>query len=323
MDIVLRNIESALFNSKMAKYSNTVYQIKNSNVEEKEMLKSLLKQGNCNENHTVVEIDYSPISENFSKRKGDFAGVEEFTFGENQPRIRIRNSPLYIYGKYVKMSREMCQTPLFINGVEKTCKNVSDFSGNFQKFFGASSVKFMGCGREDIDVRCLKGRPFVLEIVNPTRNLNPDQISVKLYKEIDIVDCYVVKRECKDFINCTSPQKFYNLLIFSENKLNFEKIYNIEQKTPLRVLHRRANMVRNKQIEVLRVSMLEKDGYYYDIDIKASSGAYIKEWVTGDFNRTIPNLGADLLELDVICVDLEIPKEYIINKVKLERLKDN
>lgn len=318
MDTVLGNIESALFNSKMEKYTNVVYQIKNNDAAEKETLKSLLKQGNCNESHTVVEIDYSLCPESHSKRRRGFTGIEEFIFGENQPKIRIRNSPIYIYGKYVKMSREMCQTPLFINGVEKTCKNVSDFGGDFQKFFGASSVKFMGCGREDIDVRCLKGRPFILELANPTRNLNPVKVPVALYEEIAIVDCCSVKRECKDFVNCAEPQKYYNLLVFSEHKINFEKIYKIEQKTPLRVLHRRANMTRNKQIEVLRVDVLEKDGYYYDIDIRASSGAYIKEWVTGDFNRTVPNLNADLLELDVICVDLEIPKEYIINEIRLE-----
>lgn len=366
MESVLEKIKFELSNIKTEIYSNIVYQIKNNNEEDKLKLKSLLKQGNCEEYHTIVEIDFT--SKNASTKIDNNKNDNNKT--DNQiaynPIISIKNSPIFICGKYIKMSREMCQTPLFIKNAAKTTKNVSDFSKNFQEFFGGSSVKFMGCGREDIDVRCLEGRPFILEISTPTRNItkintndiNLEEISastinnnndnydenininntninnninkininlekdnlkipIKLYKEIKIINPCVVRKECKDFINKEDPIKFYNLLIYSNKKINFEKNYTLEQKTPLRVLHRRANMIRKKSIEILKVEEIEKEGYYYDIDIKASSGAYIKEWVTGDFGRTVPNLDSDLLELDVIRIDLEIPKEYIYRAIDL------
>lgn len=318
----LHNIETVISKLKMERRHNVVYQIRNENAEEKEKLKALINQGNIKEYHTVVEIDYSKEIKNGKgrKKKPVTVGIEEYIFDGNSPKIRIFNSPIYVYGKYVKLSREMCQTPLLINGVHKTQRNVSDFIESFRIFYGAASTKFMGCGREDIDVRCLQGRPFIIEVVNPTRNLESSRIPVQLYDDVDILECSVVRKECKDLINSSDPSKFYNLLIFSDQKINFEKIYHLDQKTPLRVLHRRANMVRTKDIEVLSVESYEKDGYYYEVDIKASSGSYIKEWVGGDFGRTVPSLDADLLELDVVRVELEIPKDLIIQELDVERV---
>lgn len=323
MEDILKNIALALDTVRMETYPNVVYQVRCDSIEQKEALKALLKQGNCNEYHTVVEIDFvgdssAPKRGNKHKRR---CGAEEFVFGCAHPRITVRNSPIYVFGRYIKMSREMCQTPLTIKGVQKTARNVSDFASGFETFFGAASVKFMGCGREDIDVRCLEGRPFVLEIDSPTRNLTAEAITLGMYSEVDVLDCAIVRRECRDYVNCETPTKRYNLLLYSEEEIRFERKYEVEQKTPLRVLHRRANMTRSKVIEVERVEAVEKEGFYYVVDIRAESGAYIKEWVTGDFGRTVPTLGGDLLELDVIGVDLAIPAEFVLRGLTVTKTR--
>lgn len=375
-------IKDAIQNSPIQKYSNVVYQIRNENITEKEELKSLLVQGDSSKYHTVVEIDFSntpPVrSRRRSKNRHDTEGIylkilQIDSHGDNYNShsdnynsyidrcvsLRIYNSPIYIYGRYIKMSRNMCQSPLSISGKFKTERNVSDFSDSFGRFFGGVA-KFMGCGREDIDVRCLEGRPFIVEISHPTSNLESSQLDVQLYEDVDILDCCVVTRECKDLVNCSEPDKFYNLLVFSLQRIKFpsindnkyttdhkvvntvadddnlntsaddtkytvtnDKLVNtiirLSQKTPLRVLHRRPNLTREKTIQILDSTEYFYDGYYYNVNIKASSGAYIKEWVNGDFNRTIPNLNSDLLELDVVKVELEIPKEYVIRQLILNK----
>lgn len=318
MDKVVKAIESSLELSKMEITDNLVYQIKCEDPILKEELKRLLVQGNSSISHTTVEIDFTNPPEP-KKKKWEITGIETFKYPVENVIIKLCNSPIYIYGEYIKLSREMTQTPLRIKGKYKSEHSVSDFGKDFNNFFGGNDFKFMGCGREDIDVRCLEGRPFILEISNPTINLNANFMSINFLEGIDIKNCHIATKECKDYVNREDPSKLYNLLIFSEERINFEKKYELDQKTPLRVLHRRANMIREKTIEILRTEGVESDGFYYDVDIKASSGAYIKEWVNGDFNRTIPNLNSDILELDVITVALNVEKSLFIRSFELIR----
>lgn len=327
MDKIKLQVEEALKNSKIEKYTNIRYEIKNSNEAEKSELKLLLSQGSISENYTIVEIDFEKITkkssrkERLNKKMGIVRNEEIFNSGEEYPIIKIYNTPIYIYGEYIKLSRNMTQSPLKIGSNLKTERSVSDFTDDFKRIFQAGSVKFMALGREDLDVRCIQGRPFILEISNPTKNLFITDIEINLYNEIDLVNLCFVKKEAKKVINCESPTKLYNLLIFSGSKINFEDKYILNQKTPLRVLHRRANMIRNKSIDVLKLEEYkDSDGYYYDVDIRTSSGAYVKEWVNGDFGRTIPNLNADLLELDVLKVEQQLDDDFIIKRMNFIRL---
>lgn len=324
MEKIVDEIKLALQYSKIEKYRNVVYQVKNNNLSEKEALKSLLTQGDCSEYSTIVEADFVKKkckASRRSKRNREIFGespVECFNFREDGPNIEIFNSPIFLYGEYVKMSRSMCQSPLKIGGELKTSRCVSDFCLEFQKFFKSGPVKFMASGKEDADVRCLEGRPFVVEVACPTRNLSASIIDLSLYEDIDIKNLSLVSRGCKDVVNCGAPSKTYNVLVFSEQQIAFQGTYAVDQRTPLRVLHRRANILRRRRIDVLRVEELADDsGYYYDVDIRASSGTYIKEWVNGDFGRTVPNLNADILELDVMKVEIDIDPALVLRRVEV------
>ncbi|RLI81649.1 tRNA pseudouridine(54/55) synthase Pus10, partial [Archaeoglobales archaeon] len=62
----------------------------------------------------------------------------------------------------------------------------------------------------------------------------------------------------------------------------------IHQRTPLRVQHRRADLVRKKRTYGIRVLFHKKDVAV--VEIEADSGLYIKELVSGDEGRTKPSL---------------------------------
>lgn len=96
----------------------------------------------------------------------------------------------------------------------------------------------------------------------------------------------------------TEKIKNYRAVVYSKQGLSkatleaeFAKIKNlsVKQNTPIRVMHRRPLMVRDKEIFAIELTNFMNE-HYFVVDIKASAGCYIKEFVHGDFNRTKPNL---------------------------------
>lgn len=79
-------------------------------------------------------------------------------------------------------------------------------------------------------------------------------------------------------------------------------------------MHRRPLMVRDKEIFAIELTNFMNE-HYFVVDIKASAGCYIKEFVHGDFNRTKPNLSGifgqelQILQLDVMGVEQVWPPE--------------
>ena len=83
----------------------------------------------------------------------------------------------------------------------------------------------------------------------------------------------------------------------------------IHQQTPLRVLHRRADIVREKYIYEAHIKRLAPNRA--EMKIRCQGGLYIKELVSSDEGRTVPsvasiiNAEAKPLELDVLKVIME------------------
>ena len=88
----------------------------------------------------------------------------------------------------------------------------------------------------------------------------------------------------------------------------------IKQRTPFRVLHRRANSIRERNI--LNAKATKIDDHHFRLELSTQAGTYVKEFVYGDFGRTIPSVSsllgckATLLKLD--CEGIEIPAEQSI-----------
>lgn len=158
------------------------------------------------------------------------------------------------------------------------------------------------------------GWPFSLIIKNPKQRLFNDnqlkqiQDEINQSKDIQIINftqTNEIKNENKEAeIN---KRKIYrgqlNITLTKEDKeiLNNLKEFEISQRTPIRVSHRRAIKERLKNI--FNVKVIENDVF-----IETSAGTYVKEFVHGDLGRTTPsmkdilNKETELIELDVIWI---------------------
>jgi tRNA pseudouridine synthase 10 len=180
----------------------------------------------------------------------------------------------------------------------------------------SSKSKFSGCGREDIDARCLDWRPFVLELKKPLkRSINLKEIEKLINKSsavkvrgLKLVDRFVVKKIKTDRLDKT----YLAEVVFEKNidKQSLRKVgslagQTITQKTPIRVLHRRADKVRKRLVKSISYRLLSPRKLR--LKIRAESGLYIKELITGDEGRTKPNV-QELLNNKVKKINLDVIK---------------
>lgn len=134
-------------------------------------------------------------------------------------------------------------------------------------------------------------------------------------------DLQIVTREAMSRMKEGEEEKTksYTALVWTQKPIQREDIsfiddikdLTLDQKTPLRVLHRRALAVRQRAIHNMSTRFL--DSHHFYLRLKTQAGTYIKEFVHGDFGRTNPNLcqllktDTDILELDVESVDVDWP----------------
>ncbi|KAM9454247.1 tRNA pseudouridine synthase Pus10 [Clarias gariepinus] len=240
------------------------------------------------------------------------------------------HTSVFIAGRYNKFSRELPQTPWVIDGERRMEGSVEELIANpLLSAFKADGFNFCSSGREDVDVRTLgNGRPFAIELLNPHRarfnkaeirqlqetiNTSSDKIRVR--------DLQIVTREATSRMKEGEEEKTksYSALIWTQKPItpgdldfftNIKEL-KIDQKTPLRVLHRRPLAIRQRVIHSMSATYL--DTQHFTLQLRTQAGTYIKEFVHGDFGRTKPNLGAlmetevDILELDVESVDVDWP----------------
>lgn len=164
------------------------------------------------------------------------------------------------------------------------------------------------------------GRPFVLEMYNPKRRFDVskehlDGITARVNEHdyVNVSDLGFTDKTCFEQLThaADSKVKAYCALIKASNtdreltdKINATEDLVIKQMTPLRVLHRRTLMIRDKVIHLTKIHWLNDS--YGICFVLTSAGTYVKEFVHGDLNRTRPNVGsllsgdADILQLDVL-----------------------
>ena len=105
--------------------------------------------------------------------------------------------------------------------------------------------------------------------------------------------------------------EFENPFSDEDLKLLEEKLTEttIKQQTPIRVMHRRADLVRERYIYKLKVKKVSLKRALFEI--RCQGGLYVKELVSGDEGRTIPNVSdllnnrAKTLKLDVLKVIMD------------------
>ncbi|XP_030636619.1 tRNA pseudouridine synthase Pus10 [Chanos chanos] len=244
--------------------------------------------------------------------------------------ITCLHGSVFVAGRYNKFSRELPQTPWVIDGERRMEGSVEELiAAPLLSSFRAEGFNFSSSGREDVDVRTLgNGRPFAMELLNPHRSQFTKAEIRQLQEAINqssdkirVRDLQIVTREAMSRMKEGEEEKTksYSALIWTQRsieKKDLEFIENIkeltiDQKTPLRVLHRRPLAVRQRVIHSMSASLL--DCHHFTLRLRTQAGTYIKEFVHGDFGRTKPNLcdlmqtETDILELDVESVDVDWP----------------
>jgi len=245
-------------------------------------------------------------------------------------KIICNHAPLFLAGRYNKYSRTLSQTPWIVDTGRITESSVQELiCASIADYIKADEIRFSSSGREDVDVRTLgKGRPFVLQFINPKRSCFTKEHLKKMENEVNSSTEEVAIRDfqlgMKDALDRLKEgeeekQKTYSALCYTArplsqtdvDKLNQMKDVVLKQKTPIRVLHRRPLAYRERIVHSMSVDL--KDPYNFMMKIVTQAGTYIKEFVHGDFGRTKPNLceilgtDTDILELDVEAIDQDWP----------------
>ncbi|KAL3505454.1 hypothetical protein ACH5RR_035295 [Cinchona calisaya] len=238
--------------------------------------------------------------------------------------------PIYIGGRYLKYSRNVSQTRWIIEDERMGEASVEEIiGGSILPLCQGNSYKFHAAGREDIDVRMLgTGRPFLVEIQNARQVLSEElikEMEIKInslenklvgVKNLKILDSkgWALMREGEG-----EKQKQYAALVWISRPFNDDdlqtlsslKEMQIMQKTPIRVLHRRSPLERERIIHWMKVEMITGSCQYFLLHLCTQAGTYIKEFVHGDLGRTQPSIGSilgcrtEILQLDVTDVKMD------------------
>jgi len=238
-------------------------------------------------------------------------------FEKNDVEIQINS--LYVFGFYKKLKRGIPQCKWGTPGKYKTSVQEIIAKPIVRTTKGINN-KFSGSGREDIDARCLDWRPFVIEILKPKkRNIALKKIQKQINKSkkikvkgLKFCEKYIVKK-----IKTETGDKVYKILVKFDKpvkKKDLRKLKNlvgiVSQRTPVRVVHRRADKIRKRSVKSIKYKQINKKTI--ELKVGASSGLYIKELVTGDNGRTKPSVSETLnvkaIPKDLDVIKIEVPK---------------
>jgi tRNA pseudouridine synthase 10 len=249
-------------------------------------------------------------------------------------RVDVDVRPVFLYGRYRKLSREIPQTRWpcrACRGRAEGCEScdgsglqyidsVQDLIGEpVKQALDADDTSFHGMGREDIDVRCLgSGRPFVLEIKRPRKRRYPLSDIVKKVNQNGLTKVEVDTLEwCnKSKINKVKQsrsEKSYTIR-FKVGEMGKEEDIigaiqslsgqTIEQETPKRVSHRRAAKIRKRKLVSIDNVQIEEEEV--QVTLRCEAGTYVKELVHSDDGRTNPSVQSAIgSNCEVIWLDVE------------------
>ena len=255
-----------------------------------------------------------------------------------QERIRLQVNPLFVGGRYRKLVRTIPQSKWFCSschgrGCEKCGGTGKMYPESVEELSSkplldaadGESTSFHASGREDIDARMLgTGRPFVIEVSKPKKRfIDLKEIEAKINSEaVGKVQVsrllFTTKNVVRHLKKGEGAQKEYRLLAEFEKDISDQDMRMLEEKltgvtikqqTPLRVMHRRADLIRERYIYKVKVKKVSLKRAL--MEIRCQGGLYVKELVSGDEGRTIPNVSdllgnkAKTLKLDVLKVIMD------------------
>ncbi len=282
-------------------------------------------------NREIGKIFYELTGKAHSRDNPDIL----FVVDVDSERIEIKIRSVYILGRYRKLIRDIPQTKWPCSNCEGVgCKECSYTGKRYatsveelispilvQAFDGRGS-KFHGAGREDVDARMLgTGRPFVVEVLSP-RKRTADlrdlerQINEAASGKVEVLNLELVDKATMQSLkeNSAKAVKVYRAKIKCESPITKEMLEKlaesfsdqklIKQRTPNRVMHRRADLLRHKVVYSVRIDEVISETEFI-ATIEGQGGLYIKELISGDEGRTEPSFSS-MLGIKCQCVELDV-----------------
>ena len=247
----------------------------------------------------------------------------------------VEANSVFVRGRYNKFRRDIPQTHWpcrrctgrgcwECNGTGVTyAESVEDAVGDAAKpLFGAGGYAFHGAGREDIDALMLgTGRPFILELKHPRRRTaDLAELAARINAAtatsgVAVRDLRMAAPDEVAAIKEGEYEKEYLAHCVAQAALPRDAVVAItqqitgktlDQRTPERVSHRRADLVRKRTVHAMTVEQAEGDPVQrFSLRVRADSGTYIKELVSGDDGRTVPSF-AQLAGVPVMVEFLDV-----------------
>ncbi|MEM7819631.1 MAG: tRNA pseudouridine(54/55) synthase Pus10 [Candidatus Aenigmatarchaeota archaeon] len=258
-------------------------------------------------NREVGKLIEKKIKARFNPKNPDV----NFIIDIEKNSINIEINPIFIYGEYQKLIRGIPQTKWPSKKYKTSVEEI--IAKPFMLATHGKEHKFHGLGREDIDARCLAWRPFVLEIIEPKiRNINLKEISKKISNKIKVKKLRISNISEVRKIKEARVDKTYHAIVECDKKItknDLEKlkslITQIRQKTPTRVLHRRADKLRKRNVKYIKAKLINSKKF--NLVVRCEAGLYVKELISGDNDRTKPSV-SEILGCNCRCKELDVIK---------------
>ncbi len=248
--------------------------------------------------------------------------------------VIIQSNPFYVRGEYKKLVRDIPQSKWFCRscrgeGCPKCGGTGKMYHESVEEIIarpllsktGGEDLAFHASGREDVDARMLgTGRPFVIEVKKPKKRFIDlqslaEQVNKLATGKVEVLNLRSAsKDDVKRLKKAESTTKVYKVYIDFDRNVTDEELNaitesltktSIRQQTPLRVLHRRADLIREKYIYEANIKRLAPNRV--EMKIRCQGGLYIKELVSGDEGRTVPSV-ASIINAKAKPIDLDVLK---------------
>lgn len=258
---------------------------------------------------------------------------------------RAEANAVFVKGRYNKLRRDIPQTHWPCRRCTgKGCWECDDTGVTYaesvedaigvpaEPIFGATGHSFHGAGREDIDALMLgTGRPFIVELTNPRRRQGDlAELATRINSQTATTGVAVhdLRMAAPDEVAAIKEGEYgkeYLAHCLAETPVSHAQVdaviaqltgVTLDQRTPDRVSHRRADLVRKRKLHKVTLEDMPDDpGSRFSLRVHAESGTYIKEMVNGDEGRTVPSftqlsgVATKVEFLDVIAILDDRPKE--------------
>jgi tRNA pseudouridine synthase 10 len=267
----------------------------------------------------------------------------QFVLDLDADRVETTINSAFVYGRYRKLERDIPQTEWpcrECDGSGRQGSQPCDHCGGSGYLYDRSvegliaplvedvmdgvDAVFHGAGREDVDARMLgTGRPFVVEVKEPRRrDIDVERLEsdVNAFADgaVEVAGLRLATYDMVERVKRLDASKTYRAAVEFDDSVDADALADaldeldgatVEQYTPQRVDHRRANLTRTREVYAMSGEL--DDPTHATVEIHGAGGLYVKELVSGDDGRTEPSLtgllgvGARVTDLDVLAVEGE------------------